>query len=67
MKDFVGREIKVGCTVVYPYLSGRRINMRQATVVRVEENRLVVTRGSSPIYLTALRHVVVVRTVFPTS
>lgn len=40
MKDFLGREIKVGDTVVYPVRRGSRLWMNRMTVVTTDADRL---------------------------
>ena len=40
MKDFLGREIKAGDTVIYPVRRGSRLWMNRMTVVSADGNRL---------------------------
>ncbi len=61
MKDIVGREISVGCDVVYPVRRGSVMNMHRMNVTSTESGKL---RGFNsegrPIRLDNLSNVVVV-------
>ena len=62
MKDFVGREIKAGDTVVYPVYCGSKLSMRRMTVMSTDNGKI---GGLNPegrrVYVSNLSNIVVVK------
>lgn len=62
MKDFVGREISVGCEIVYPTRRGSSLNLKRGIVIEMLNNKLRVRRNSKIVVLRKIKRVVVTYT-----